>query len=73
MTDIHAMCLNIIDAESGEIDAQILFWPSEVAMPGYVETIERKYLDTRWRTERINLLPNPLPTLRQHGPESEAS
>jgi hypothetical protein len=55
---IYALCLNIINRDSGEVEAQKLLFPSEASMPGYIESMERDYEDTRWRTERIWLLPS---------------
>lgn len=55
---IHALALNVIDRATGQVEAQMKFFPSEVAMPGYVESVERGYVDTAWRTERVTLLPD---------------
>lgn len=53
---IYALAVNIINRNSGEVEAQKLLFPSEASMPGYIESMERDYIDTKWRTERVWLL-----------------
>lgn len=37
----------------GDVETIVRFTASEVAMPGYVESVEKSYVGTGWTTERI--------------------
>lgn len=52
--DLRVAGLNAIDRETGEVETFIAISPSELEMPGYLEHVERGYVDTRWRTERVH-------------------
>lgn len=44
--------LNVVNRATGDIDSIITFTNGELDMPGYVEHVEKGYLETPWRTER---------------------
>lgn len=45
--------LDIVDRKTREQDTHIEFTPDEVALPGYVESVERGYENTRWEALRV--------------------
>lgn len=52
-----ALVINVISRETRGVEAQRLLYQREVDMPGYVDSVEKDYEGSPWRTERIWLIP----------------
>lgn len=47
--------LDVVNRDTGATGAHIAFTRGELEMPGYVESVERGYVGTAWRTVRVPL------------------
>lgn len=51
--------LLLINRYTGKSEGSVEFTRDEIDMPGYVESVERGYDDTPWRTQRMWLTTGP--------------